>query len=498
MTPSPSDPGPKSKAPQRRFQAPKGTRDMYPEDLLRRRYLTQVWRDTAIRHGFDEIDGPTFEESGLYAVKSGEGILGELFQAFSGKSPEEVERVRETGMAPFALRPEFTPTLARMYAARAKQLPQPTKWFSIGPYFRAERPQRGRLREFLQWNVDVMGGEGLDAEGAEQDAETIESCVAALDALGFDAEGVRVHLSSRTGLSRWLAEQGLPSEHEERALQLIDRRDKAPPDAFAEQWRGLGMTADALSAFEALAMSRDSASALGIAGLIARLGLGAVGRRVVPDASIARGLAYYSGAVFEARAQGERAVAGGGRYDGLIELLGGPPTPAVGFAMGDVVVSLLLEDKGLMPQGAELMEAVSGPCASVRPEAFVISADERLGDPHVTPLVARLRRGVESAAWLERAERKPWARDRYAGEGGGVRPLHARQTYKSTTNLKKLLADAERQHARFAVVVHDEHKVQLKDLDRREDLAHATRGDFSVDPASEAYVGRAIAERLAG
>ncbi|MFI4856005.1 MAG: ATP phosphoribosyltransferase regulatory subunit, partial [Phycisphaerales bacterium JB065] len=141
----------------RSIGSPKGTRDFYPEDLLRRRYITEVWRAVSIRHGFEEIDGPTFEHSELYAVKSGEGILGELFQAFSGKAEDEREQVRETGNAPFALRPEFTPTLARMYAARAKQLPKPVRWFCVPNFFRAEKPQRGRLREFMQWNVDVIG-----------------------------------------------------------------------------------------------------------------------------------------------------------------------------------------------------------------------------------------------------------------------------------------------------------------------------------------------------
>lgn len=147
----------------RSIGSPKGTRDFYPEDLLRRRYITEVWRAVSIRHGFEEIDGPTFEHSELYAVKSGEGILGELFQAFSGKAEDEREQVRETGNAPFALRPEFTPTLARMYAARAKQLPKPVRWFCVPNFFRAEKPQRGRLREFMQWNVDVIGGEEHDA-----------------------------------------------------------------------------------------------------------------------------------------------------------------------------------------------------------------------------------------------------------------------------------------------------------------------------------------------
>jgi len=143
-----------------KIQAPKGTRDFYPDDLLKRRYLERLWRDTSIRHGFEEIDGPAFEHADLYKVKSGEGILAEMFGVFSGKAAEDLDRVRQTGEAPFALRPEFTPTLARMYAARAGALPKPTKWFWMQNCFRAERPQRGRLREFGQWNCDVMAAMG--------------------------------------------------------------------------------------------------------------------------------------------------------------------------------------------------------------------------------------------------------------------------------------------------------------------------------------------------
>ena len=128
------------------FQSPTGTRDMYPADAAKRRFIMEAWRGVSVRHGFDEIDGPTFEHLDLYTVKSGEGIVSELF-AFQ----------RAGGEKDYALRPEFTPTLARMYAAKAGSLPKPTKWFMAGPFFRAERPQRGRLREFLQWNVDILG-----------------------------------------------------------------------------------------------------------------------------------------------------------------------------------------------------------------------------------------------------------------------------------------------------------------------------------------------------
>ena len=140
----------------KKFQSPKGTRDFYPQDMAVRRYIEGVWRQTSINHGFDEVDGPTFEDIELYKHKSGPGIVSEIFQVYSGKDEQEIAAIRAGKDAPYALRPEFTPTLARMVAAKAAELPRPIKWFAIPTHFRAERPQRGRLREFMQWNVDFI------------------------------------------------------------------------------------------------------------------------------------------------------------------------------------------------------------------------------------------------------------------------------------------------------------------------------------------------------
>ncbi|MFG0307092.1 MAG: histidine--tRNA ligase [Phycisphaerales bacterium JB040] len=478
----------------RTIKAPKGTRDAYPEDALRRRYVTQAWRDASIRCGFEEIEGPTFELAELYAVKSGEGILGELFQAFSGKAPEELERVKATGQAPYALRPEFTPTLARMYAARAKQLPQPCKWFTAGPYFRAERPQRGRLREFLQWNCDVIGLPGesqyaeaqseAEAQRAEMDAEIIGVLVEFFRACGLKTTDVQIETSDRSQIERAIRDSSGDAVDLDAAFALLDRRNKLDRDSFEMQAKEIGFEVDG---FDRIARSDSSASS---ASSSAPLRTSDLDPWVVPNMSIVRGLAYYTGTVFEVIADGERAVAGGGRYDNLIELFGGPSTPACGFGMGDVVLSLLLEDKRLMPEGAELLDAVSRPPASARPEAFVISADED-ADALVRPLVASLRRGIERASF----DGKPWSAERYE-----TRPLHARHSYKSTRNLKKLLADAEKQFARFGVVVHGRDRVQLKHFDTRRDLTPVDVpglpdgvAEFSTSPESPVYVGRAIA-----
>lgn len=501
--------GQKKPATVKSVQPPKGTRDLYPEDALRRRYITQTWRDAAIRCGFDEIEGPTLESSDLYSIKSGEGILSELFQVYSGKSDKEIEQVQQTGRAPYAMRPEFTPTLARMYAAHAKQLPKPCKWFTAGPYFRAERPQRGRLREFLQWNVDAIGLPSEDdtpAARAQMDSETIECCVCLFDAIGLTSESLKIKFSDREFAVANIKMRLENQDNLDEALALLDRLSKLPTEKAKEEAKALGFNLDAFlertSTIAAMAttlgnMRLDDKSGSEVAeadvSSLKAIAIATNTPMLKPwmeiDFKIVRGLAYYTGTVFEAIADGERAVAGGGRYDNLIELMGGPPTPAVGFAMGDVVLANLLDDHDLFPSGAELMDACSRPQANVRPDAFVVPNGDEPNEPLAHQLTSQLRRGVESEEWLSRDDRKPWNPDRYS-----VNPLHARITYKSTRNLKKLRADAEKQHARFLVEIHGPDKVELTDMDQRESLT-SDIGSFNLDPTSPHYVGKAIAER---
>lgn len=446
-------PSDQPKSSTRTFQAPKGTRDFYPADMLRRRYIEKMWRDTAVRHGFDEIDGPTFEYTDLYTVKSGEGIVSEIFGVFSGKDEEQRGSLAE-GRAPYALRPEFTPTLARMYAARAAQLPRPCKWFWQQNCFRAERPQRGRLREFLQWNCDLIGDGSPEA-----DAEAIACCVGLLDALGLTPKDVRVRFNHRRVLSEILRRLGVDDEHLASAFVLLDRREKLTDEDLEAMAFEFGLTAGDFIAF--LKRPRGRASLDELLSAIpegpgpARLDLVAILRATEDalraagvaewceiDFNIVRGLAYYTGMVFEVHeASGaERAIAGGGRYDNLIETFGGPPTPAVGFGLGDVVLSLVLQDRGLMPEGKELLERLSAPPASLRPDAFVISNGQPESDAAVRPLVADLRR----------------------------RGLHARHTYKTTKNIGKLLQEASAASARFAVIIENAAEATLKNLDTTE------------------------------
>ncbi len=488
---------------------PKGTRDLYPDDLLKRRYIQNAWRDASLRCGFDEIEGPTFESTDLYSIKSGQGILNELFQTFSGKGGQEtLDKLVERGQADFALRPEFTPTLARMYAARAKQLPKPCKWFTAGPYFRAERPQRGRLREFLQWNCDIIGlpsDEDTPQTRAQMDAEIIESCVVLLNMLGlkFGPNDIYIRKNNRVYAEYLFTEMGVDPINMAAAFDCADRAKKVGLDQTASSLSEFGCSVEKAHALADLLVNpfipASDNSRLGtnttkddvpldfqeLASALVRID---IQKYTIWDRSIVRGLAYYTGTVFEAIADGERAVAGGGRYDNLIELMGGPKTPAVGFAMGDVVLGNLLDDKQLMPEGQDLMEAVSRKQTSIRPEAFIaVPNNDEENKSAAQSLTAALRRGQESEAYLAREDRKPWQADRYT-----TPPLHTRISYKSTTNPGKLRKDAEKQHAKYFIEIHAPNKVELTDMDKREPIT-SSAGSFSVNPASENYIGTALA-----
>lgn len=402
---------------QHAFQAPTGTRDFYPADLNRLRYIQDAWRRTSINHGFDEIDGPTFEHLDLYTAKSGEGIVSELFsfERFGGEKT-------------FALRPEFTPTLARLYAAKAASLPKPTKWFWQQNCFRAERPQRGRLREFSQWNCDIIGDDSPDA-----DAEVIACAVGMFESLGLTHQHLRVRVNDRRVVGDLLRHAGLREDRAEVGLALLDRRTKIDAPTLTKQAAELGL--DMASFDRAAAGAHESPTAQALMERLGRVGLR---EWVAWDLSIVRGLAYYTGMVFEVHeATGaERAIAGGGRYDKLIEMFGGPPTPAVGFGMGDVVLSLVLQDKGLMPTD-EQMTATLG----LRPDAFVVASSEEL-DTLIPKVLADLRRA-----------------------GPDAPGLHARRSYKTTRNVGKLIQDAVKSRARFCIIIESATHAQLKNLD---------------------------------
>lgn len=425
-----------------KFQAPRGTRDYYPQDAAWRNHLLDAWRRVSIRNGFEEVDGPIFEALDLYKVKSGEGIVNELFH-FEDRGGREL-----------AIRPEFTPTLARMVAEKANSLSKPIKWFCTPNLCRAERPQRGRLREFLQWNCDVMGLEDPIA-----DAECIFTIIDLLRELGLQSHQVKVKISHRTSVRHILAKLGVADDQMNSAFDLLDRRDKIAVDQFKAEALKLGLDESRVERFEQTSRRKYACGDVDHLGRSIGLeqqidDLRQLDKRLVAfgvadwceyDLGIVRGLAYYTGTVFEVHETSGalRAMAGGGRYDQLVELFGGPKLPAVGFGMGDVVLSDVLKDKGLLP-------------ADVMPKAdvFVLSASDA-ADAHVPSVVGALR---------------------FAG-------LHTRFSYKATRNIGKLLKDADACGARLALILDDQAASGIATL---KNLAGGEQKEIRIEQAAAA------------
>ncbi len=335
------------------IQALPGFRDFYPEDFALRDHIFDAMRRVARRYGFDEWDGPPLEPLELYTGKSGEEIVAQLY-SFVDKGDRAV-----------ALRPELTPTLARMVAARANGLKKPIRWFSIPQLFRYERHQRGRLREHFQLNCDLIGEGGPGA-----DAEIIALAIDVMRALGLGPADVRVRLSDRRMLSALLEETGIGAQRQDLAFQAIDKLGRAE---YSPRMRSLiesGASAESVSALESVPelrtwadlearfpMTTGAGEALRET-MVALEAMG-LGDFLDLDLTIVRGLAYYTGTVFELfDAQGElRAICGGGRYDDLLERIGGVSLPALGFGMGDVVLAELLKARGLVPAASPSIDA---------------------------------------------------------------------------------------------------------------------------------------------
>ena len=333
-----------------KIQAVKGTRDLYPELFRPIRRIFDVWRSVSLRHGFEEYEGPTMEYLDLYREKSGDELVGQLYH------------LTDSGGRELALRPEMTPTLARMVAARINTLQKPIKWFSIPTMFRGENVQRGRLREFYQWNVDVIGTADVVA-----DAECILVGVEALRELGLTAADFQVQISNRRLVRAILLAAGIPEEAHGGAYALMDKAGKLDRAELARRWGeaygeriGFELLDELLgvSDLEALrsAAGRLSSTTGELEGAIeetrrvmAVLSDFGITEFCIINLHVVRGLAYYTGPVFEfyERSVNERAICGGGRYDDLLGKLGKSREPAVGFGMGDVVLSLLLQERGL-------------------------------------------------------------------------------------------------------------------------------------------------------
>jgi len=325
-------------------QALPGFRDFYPEELAFRNSIFATWREVARRYGFQEYDGPPLEPLELYTEKSGAEIVQQLY-AFEDKGGRKV-----------ALRPEMTPTLARMVGARAQALKKPLRWFSIPQLFRYERQQRGRLREHFQLNMDIVGEAGPLA-----DAELIAAAIDIMRAFGFGPADVQARVSDRRVLRTLLLGSGLTEAQLPTAFEVIDKSERVPGDALAEILGKVGIgTREAASVFEVANLrSMDTVSAAlakvkggeaageSLRTVIAALGTMGLGEFVSVDLTIVRGLAYYTGIVFELFDTGKalRAICGGGRYDNLIKEIAGVDLPCVGFGIGDVVLGELLTER---------------------------------------------------------------------------------------------------------------------------------------------------------
>ena len=326
-------------------QLPKGTRDFYPEAERIQNYIFDTWRSVAESFAYEEYEGPMFEHLELYTGKSGEEIVSQLYN-FKDKGDREI-----------ALRPEMTPTLARLVIQKARELKKPFKWFSMPRLFRYEKAQKGRLREFFQLNMDIIGTESIYAE-----ADLLASIATMLRKFGLKDGEFAIGVSSRKLLATYLEEIGAPNPA--LVYPVLDRRLKIGPEAFAKALADAGLTEEqvkklddfmgckSLEEVRAAVKSENAAAALKeIEDLFETLAAAGYGDCVNLDLSIVRGLAYYTGIVFEVFDKGKsmRAIAGGGRYDSLTEKLGGERIPGVGFGMGDVVLADLLAEHNLLP-----------------------------------------------------------------------------------------------------------------------------------------------------
>ena len=317
------------------YQAVKGTRDFYPEQTEVRKKVFDTLRKQAQLYGFGEVESPAMESIELLTAKSGEEIKEQIF-VMEKRSTEQL-----------GLRFDITVPLARMFIARQKELPKPVKWFYLTRMWRYEAPQRGRLREFYQFGVELFGASDVSA-----DAEIISLAIDSLAALGLTEKDVVIKLNSRELIEGFLENIGVTAIEE--ALRLIDKRAKLKTEEFSQA--AAFLTLEQRQALEAF-FAADLTTAVSLAGargeslqaLFSELEQRGKGAWITFAPDIARGLAYYTGTVFECFDRGEknRAILGGGRYDAMVEQFGGQPCPATGFAMGDVVLELFLKEKGL-------------------------------------------------------------------------------------------------------------------------------------------------------
>jgi len=357
-------------------ERPRGTRDFYPNEMRLRSWLFDKFHAASKAHGFEEYDSPILEYEELYTRKQGEEITQQLFN-FEDKGGRKV-----------SLRPEMTPSLARMVMAQAKTLPLPLKWYSIPQCWRYERTQRGRGREHYQWNVDIWGTESISA-----DAELISIMVHFFKSVELTEDDLVIKISSRKVIEEVLGTLGIQGERFTQTCIIVDKMDKLPPEVIESQLAEIGLDQNAVTSIQNILgikqldklekqLGKQSEAVQELRSLFMMLESYQILQWVEFDASIVRGLAYYTGPVFEAHDRNGqlRAICGGGRYNRLLSSLGGHDLPASGFGFGDMVIMELLKERELLPNIPSGNQDVVIPLnEDLRPGAMIVASKLRKG-----------------------------------------------------------------------------------------------------------------------
>ena len=363
------------------IQPVKGTREFYPESMALRNFIYEKVRAASQSFGYQEWDGPYIEAIDLYAAKSGEELVKKQSFVFEDRGGDSV-----------TLRPELTPSLARMIAAKQGELTFPLRWWSFGPFWRYEQPQKGRSREFFQWNVDMLG-----VNSPEADAELIAVAATFLRSVGMNPQQATIFVNDRRLMDSQFDALGIEPAKRLDVSNLIDRRSKMKPEAWDAYALELGLAQKQLEALKDTLGNFDlwqkNEPLVRLFSALEALG---VREYVKFDPNIVRGLLYYTGTVFEAYETGgslKRAILGGGRYDNLLTDVGGGQLPAIGFAMGDVVIGIILQEQGLLP---EFIPSPAPVLVTVFDETLLLKS---------YALAAELRRsGIDAAVYPEPAK----------------------------------------------------------------------------------------------
>jgi len=320
------------------IQPVKGTREFYPQAMALRNFIYEKVRAASQAFGYQEWDAPYIESIELYAAKSGEELVKKQSFVFEDRGGDSV-----------ALRPELTPSLARMIAAKQGELTYPLRWWSFGPFWRYEQPQKGRTREFFQWNIDMLG-----VDSPEADAELIGVAAAFLHSVGLGPQQATIFVNDRRLMDSEFDALGIEQTKRLDVSNLIDRRSKMKPETWDEYALEISINKKQLDTLKDILTNFDLwKKSDHLTRLFAALEALGVKEYVKFDPNIVRGLLYYTGTVFEAYELSgslKRAILGGGRYDNLLADVGGQPLPGVGFAMGDVVIGIILQEIGLLPE----------------------------------------------------------------------------------------------------------------------------------------------------